>query len=195
MGHLQNTPNCSVYITLTKSQLQRVLQQMETLKQVDQGQTTLRIEQEQLQLLASADYEERRVVREKAIALFNSFSEELYGRPGRLVIDVAPGGGFRFDVLIERKDSHGVEQMKVFCYDLMIAEITALTHPVNPGFLIHDSTLFADVDERQKAHALEIAARESVKKGFQYICCLNSDSLPTGNFFETSTSNNMFDFV
>jgi uncharacterized protein YydD (DUF2326 family) len=164
-----------------QSQLQRVLHQIETLKQVDQGKITLRIEQEQLQLLASADYEERRIVREMAIALFNSFSEELYGRPGRLVIDVAPGGGFRFDVLIERKDSHGVEQMKVFCYDLMIAELWS-SQPVHPGFLIHDSTLFADVDERQKARALEIAARESVKKGFQYICCFNSDTLPMTEF-------------
>jgi uncharacterized protein YydD (DUF2326 family) len=29
---------------------------------------------------------------------------------------------------------------------------------------------------------LELAARESNEKGFQYICCLNSDSLPTGDF-------------
>ena len=76
---------------------------------------------EQLQLLASADYEERRAAREKAISLFNTFSEALYQRPGRLIIDVAPGGGFRFAVNIERKDSQGVEQMKVFCYDLVSA--------------------------------------------------------------------------
>jgi len=36
-----------------------------------------------------------------------------------------------------------------------------------PGFLVHDSTLFADVDERQKAQALELAAREASTKGFQ----------------------------
>src|SRR6202167_106383 len=166
-----------------QAQLERVRQQIEILKQVEQGRTTLRIEQEQLQLLAAADYEERRPVRERAIALFNAFSEELYQRPGRLIIDVAPGGGFRFGVDIERRDSHGVEQMKVFCYDLVLAESWASRH-VNPGFLIHDSTLFADVDERQKAQALELAARESASHGFQYICCLNSDTLPSSDFTE-----------
>lgn len=164
-----------------QAQLERVMQRMDLLRQVEQGKTTLRIEQEQLHLLTASDYEERRGVRERAIALFNRFSEELYHRPGRLIIDVGPKGGFRFGVEIERKDSHGVEQMKVFCYDLVLAELWE-GHPVSPGFLMHDSSLFADVDERQKAQALELAARESKEKGFQYICCLNSDSLPIGDF-------------
>jgi uncharacterized protein YydD (DUF2326 family) len=42
--------------------------------------------------------------------------------------------------------------------------------------------LFADVDERQKAYALELAARSTEANGFQYICCLNSDSVPTADF-------------
>jgi uncharacterized protein YydD (DUF2326 family) len=73
--------------------------------------------------------------------------------------------------------------MKVFCYDLVFTELWA-ERPVHPGFLMHDSTLFADVDERQKAQALELAARESAAKGFQYICCLNSDTLPASDFSE-----------
>jgi len=64
---------------------------------------------------------------------------------------------------------------------MVLAELWA-SRPVYPGFLIHDSTLFADVDERQKAQALELAARESGAKGFQYICCLNSDTLPVNDF-------------
>ena len=44
---------------------------------------------------------------------------------------------------------------------------------------MHDSIIFADVDERQKAHALELAAKESQRLGFQYICTLNSDAIPT----------------
>lgn len=50
--------------------------------------------------------------------------------------------------------------------------------------LIHDSVLFADVDERQKALALELAAEKSEKYGFQYICTLNSDTLPLSDFSE-----------
>ena len=45
------------------------------------------------------DYEERAIVREKAIQIFNSYSERLYNVPGKLLIDVAPTG-FRFDVEI-----------------------------------------------------------------------------------------------
>jgi uncharacterized protein YydD (DUF2326 family) len=103
-----------------EAQLQQVLQRMDSLRQIEQGKTKLKIEQEQLQLLTSSDYEERRTTREKSISLFNTFSEELYKRPGRLIIDVGPKGGFRFGVEIERKDSQGVEQMKVFCYDSSI---------------------------------------------------------------------------
>jgi uncharacterized protein YydD (DUF2326 family) len=44
--------------------------------------------------------------------------------------------------------------------------------------LVHDSTLYDGVDERQKAHALKRAAREAEGRGFQYICLLNSDTLP-----------------
>lgn len=43
---------------------------------------------------------------------------------------------------------------------------------------MHDNILFADVDERQKALALELAAREAENRGFQYICTMNSDSIP-----------------
>lgn len=189
MGVLQTHGALAEYSELQRlhnedqAQLQRVLERMEMLKQLQQGRITLRIEQEQLYLLTASDYEERRTVRERAISLFNAFSEALYQRPGRLIIDVAPKGGFRFGVDIERKDSHGVEQMKVFCYDLVLTELWA-SRPVYPGFLIHDSSLFADVDERQKAQALELAAREANDKGFQYICCLNSDTLPVHDFAE-----------
>ena len=55
--------------------------------------------------------------------------------------------------------------------------------PASPGFLIHDSTIFDGVDERQRAEALELAASESQAHGFQYICTLNSDDVPRNEFF------------
>ncbi len=53
---------------------------------------------------------------------------------------------------------------------------------VSPRFLIHDSTIFDGVDERQRAEALELAAAESQAYGFQYICTLNSDYVPRNEF-------------
>lgn len=73
--------------------------------------------------------------------------------------------------------SDGVDQMVVFCFDLTVASIWAKRGQGFP-ILIHDSLLFADVDPRQYAAALKLAAENSAKYGFQYICCLNVGSLP-----------------
>jgi uncharacterized protein YydD (DUF2326 family) len=48
--------------------------------------------------------------------------------------------------------------------------------------LIHDSTIFDGVDERQEALALESVAKEARERGFQYICTLNSDTVPWHEF-------------
>jgi uncharacterized protein YydD (DUF2326 family) len=71
--------------------------------------------------------------------------------------------------------------MKVFCYDLMLAQLWS-EKPHSPGFLVHDSIIFDGVDERQRALALELADKETKKRGFQYICMLNSDMIPTNDF-------------
>ena len=162
------------------AKLGAVNQKIANLKRIDEIKAQARIERGQLQILARSFYEERRSDRERALSLFNQFSQALYNRPGELIIDVVEGG-YRFNVEIERQDSQGVEQMKVFCYDLTLATLWADKH-IGPQFLIHDSTIFADVDERQKSHALELAAKIAQEHGFQYICCLNSDAIPGNDF-------------
>jgi uncharacterized protein YydD (DUF2326 family) len=164
------------------AKLSAVNQKIANLKRIDEIKGQTRIEREQLQILARSFYEERRAERERALSLYNQFSQELYDRPGKLIIDIVEGG-YQFNVEIERQDSQGVEQMKVFCYDLTLATVWASKHS-GPQLLIHDSAIFADVDERQKAHALELAARTAQKHGFQYICCLNSDAIPESDFSE-----------
>ncbi|WP_197727295.1 DUF2326 domain-containing protein [Rhizobium ruizarguesonis] len=44
-----------------------------------------------------------------------------------------------------------------------------------PGILIHDSHLFADVDARQVATAIELDARLAEALGVQYLVLMNSD--------------------
>jgi uncharacterized protein YydD (DUF2326 family) len=162
------------------ARLGAINQRIANLKRIEEIKSQTRIEREQLKVLARSLYEERRADRERAISLFNSFSHDLYSQPGELIVDVAEGG-YEFNVEIARQDSQGVEQMKVFLYDLTLATLWAAKR-IGPGFLIHDSAIFADVDERQKAHALELAAKMSSTLGFQYICCLNSDSIPESDF-------------
>ena len=129
-------------------------------------------------------------IKEKAINLFNSNSQVLYESHGILSIDISPNG-YLFNVDIEREGSHGIGNMKIFCYDLMLAQLWA-DREISPGFLIHDSLLFADVDERQIALALELAANEFEDKGIQYICTMNSDNIPHNDFSEDF---NLRDFV
>ena len=146
----------------------------------EQGRSEVRIRRELLLQTARREFEERREIRDRAINIFNSNSEALYSAAGNLVVDVA-NTGYKFDVEIMRSGSQGIDNMKIFCYDLMLAQLWA-TRRSFPGLLIHDSTIFDGVDERQVAQALELAQGEAERLGFQYICTLNSDTLPLGDF-------------
>ena len=52
----------------------------------------------------------------------------------------------------------------------------------NIDFLIHDSIIYEDVDERQVAHAIEQAAAKADEYNFQYIMTINSDMIPYSDF-------------
>jgi uncharacterized protein YydD (DUF2326 family) len=164
----------------TVSSLNDINQRITELQQIEDGKSALKIEKEQLQRKARRDYQERITQSERAIALFNENSQALYNAPGTLAIDVVPNG-FQFKVDIERDRSEGIGKMKIFCYDLMLAQLWS-QNTSSPHILIHDSTIFDGVDERQVALALELSARESERLGFKYICTLNSDEIPSAAF-------------
>lgn len=109
-------------------------------------------------------------------SLFGEYTKFLYGVSGRLVVDVKDSG-YSFAFSIDREGSDGVDQMVVFCFDLAVATLRA-RRGAHFNTLIHDSSLFADVDPRQYGHALQLAATVSQREGFQYICCLNAGALP-----------------
>lgn len=153
------------------------------LRTFEQGKSEVRVKRELLLQSTRREFEESRIIREKAINLFNKNSQALYHLPGNLILEIADTG-FKFDVEIIRSGSQGINNMKIFCYDLMLAQLWAAKHR-SPRLLIHDSAVFDGVDERQKASSLESAQQESEKYGFQYICTLNSDAIPTGDFSES----------
>ena len=129
---------------------------------------------------ALSDYSERIIQAERAKTLFIDNSQALYQLPGRLMIDINING-FQFNVDISRDGSVGIDNMKIFCYDLMLAELWSEKEK-SPNILIHDSIIYDGVDERQVALALELAANKSEECGFQYICTLNSDTIPWSEF-------------
>jgi uncharacterized protein YydD (DUF2326 family) len=156
--------------------LNEINKRIEELKQFEDEKSTLKIEKEKLLQRARRDYGERNEQAERAIDLFSTNSRFLYDVPGTLVIDVG-NTGFNFRVEIKRDGSEGIDKMKIFCYDLMLAQLWSERDP-SPRILIHDSTIFDGVDERQVSLALQLADRESRRLGFQYICTLNSDMIP-----------------
>ena len=137
-----------------------------------------------LQERAESDFEVHKDQRRRAILAFNRYSEMLCGAPGRLSIGMA-GGAYRFGAEIEAQGGggsrRGIGKMKVFCYDLALASLWA-GRPNSPGFLAHDSEMFDGVDGRQAALALQAAVRESERLGVQYICAIDSDAVPHGEF-------------
>jgi len=176
--------------TELSSQLADTEQRIKNLRDFEEGKSALAIDQQLLQQRARQDLDDRHEVTDRAISLFNANSEALYEAPGSLVIDLQDTG-YKFNVEIERSGSQGIDSMKVFCYDLMLAQLWSQKTP-SPKLLIHDSTVFDGVDERQVALALERAASESEGSVFQYICTLNSDTLPTDDFSDEFDIN---DFV
>lgn len=160
----------------TVTDLNETRRKIDLLEQIESKRSALRVDREQLLVRSRRDMNERRAVYSQAIELFNANSQLLYEAPGNLVIDIDENG-FRFNVEIERSASQGVENMKIFCYDLMLAQLWSERVP-SFGSLIHDSTVFDGVDERQIATAIQMASRESKERKFQYVCMMNSDSLP-----------------
>jgi uncharacterized protein YydD (DUF2326 family) len=165
-----------------QAELDDVINRIKRIRELQEGESSLKIDREILVQRARRDLDERAATRDRAIELFNSNSQSLYEAPGNLVVDV-DDNGFRFNVEIKRSSSGGVGNMKIFCFDLMLAQLWS-EQQHKPGFLIHDSIIFDGVDERQRALALELAARESQRCGFQYICTINSDAVPTTEFTE-----------
>ena len=163
-----------------KAEFQRLEERIKTLREIQDGTSSYKIDRELLIKNMRQDYEERRAQRDRAIALFNQSSKALYDAPGRLVVNIADTG-YKFDVDIQRSGSRGIDSMKVFCYDLVLAELWNAKKP-NPGFLFHDSVIFDSVDERQRALGLQLAAEKADTLGLQYICTLNSDMIPRDEF-------------
>lgn len=158
-------------------QLARVAAQIDQLRGFEEELTRVRLERDQLVLDAREDFQERRPIWSRAVDTFGANTAELYEHPGELALNVSTTGGLTYNIAIERGASQGVQEMMVLCYDLMVAEFWSERDP-SPGFLIHDSTVFDGVDERQVARALRLAARKAEDCGFQYLCCLNSDAVP-----------------
>lgn len=178
-GALQDLVNLQRLHSETIAALREAEKEHEAKVELDDGNTALRRERADLLVRAEMDRKEREAILEQAILLFNQNSQVLYPHGGDLLIDITETG-YRFDIDIPRDRSDGIGNMKIFLYDLMLMQL-----PRNhrfPRFLVHDSVIFDGVDGRQRAAAIELAARESKRLGFQYIFAINRDDVPWQDF-------------
>jgi uncharacterized protein YydD (DUF2326 family) len=150
----------------------------ETAQKFEDEQNRADLQRQELLTRATADLGEREDAVNRAVLAFRRFSSELYGdRAGNLAIS-AGKQGYEFRLAMEGDNSSGISNMQIFCFDMMLMRVRAEQGLPHPGVLVHDSHLFDGVDERQKAAALRIGARESSELGFQYIVTFNTDDLP-----------------
>ena len=160
--------------------LEDAKRRLESAEYIEDSKSHLKIENQELLIKSRQDYNERIQTREQAISLFKTNTEFLYPEAGTLTIDLRESG-YSFGVDIKSSRSQGVNYMKVFCYDMVLAELGRARERY-PDFLVHDSTIFDGVDERQVARALMLAQLKSSELGFQYICLINSDMIPYQEF-------------
>ena len=179
-GALEELTQLQELHAATRLKVDEITNRITQLRQMTTKADTIKVETVELKRATTLDYEERRALWSQALSLFSEFSENLYKSPGRLVIDI-DDTGYKFDVEIAGSPSEGISKMKIFCYDLMLISF-ARQRGLGIDFLIHDSTIFDGVDPRQRAHALELAAAMAAQHGFQYICTLNTDVVPVGDF-------------
>jgi len=109
--------------------------------------------------------------------VFGGFSKQLYGKWQHALEITAGKGGYEFDIeAVDRATSEGVKHCAVFCYDATLATLWSHENQ-QPGFLVHDSSLFDPIEERQIEQALVTMSADETP--FQYICTMNTDRLPS----------------
>lgn len=81
---------------------------------------------------------------------------------------------FNIDAKIESDASDGINNVKIFCYDLTML-FKGKNHRIN--FIFHDSRLFDGTDERQKTSIFKIINERIKNSNKQYIATINQNQL------------------
>lgn len=179
-GALEHYTSLREEVGRAEAEVEGLRQRLDTAERIESTKAELDIERANLTKALRDDIHERADLIREAILAFESLSESLYEKAGSLTISET-GSGPQFEVHIDGQRSKGITNMQIFCFDLMLTEIS-LKNGRGPGFLIHDSHLFDGVDERQVAKALQLGAERAEAAGFQYIVTMNSDALPREGF-------------
>jgi uncharacterized protein YydD (DUF2326 family) len=160
-----------------EAELETLRLRLEAAEKLETTKADLTVKRAQIARSLKDDIHERDEIIREAILTFEGLSEALYEKEGSLTIAESSNGPV-FEVKIESQRSKGINNMQIFCFDMMLS-ILGKERGRSPGFLVHDSHLF---DERQTARALQLGAQRSREHEFQYLVTMNSDALPKEGF-------------
>lgn len=119
-------------------------------------------------------------INKKLISLMNqysSFAKRFYPKK-RSGLSIRNNSGenmlrFSLDARIEDDSSDGVNEVRIFCFDLLIL----LNAVSSIRFLMHDSRIFANMDPRQREVVFRILNDVCKTNDIQYICSINEDAM------------------
>jgi uncharacterized protein YydD (DUF2326 family) len=151
-------------------------QRFQAAQQLEGVKSELEMERGRLLQRLRRDLIEQEARVANAIATFQEISNSLYEDAGSLTLE-STENGLKIEIQIQGDRSRGIQNMQVFCFDMMLMRLGA-ARGIGPRFLIHDSHLFDGVDERQVGRALYIGAEIARTHGWQYIVTINEDDLP-----------------
>lgn len=174
-GALNEYNNMQKYYTEQKSEYESIVNIIKQFDEITNKKNKLKVKLLELESRFQINYDENINHLNSLIDIFSDNSSYLYDVPGDLIIECSEKG-FEYNVDIPRINSTGKTKMIVLCYDLMLLENFVGYNYID--FLIHDSNIFDGVDSRQYASALNLIHEKTTKFDMQYICMLNSDSIP-----------------
>jgi uncharacterized protein YydD (DUF2326 family) len=176
-GALDQFTALQVELARLESETETLRQKFRSAEALEASQVQLKAERTRLRERLNQDYREQGSTLSHAIVSFEEISRALYEHSGSLTISAGDNGPV-FDIHIAGELSKGINNMQIFCFDMMLMRLCA-ERQLGPGFLIHDSHLFDGVDGRQAGKALAVGAGLASRLGFQYFVTMNSDAVPS----------------
>ena len=177
-GALEHFMALQAELTKAEAHAESVKQRYDAAEALETGDLKLKVERARLVERLRQDYAEQGSVVEDAVLTFRNISSRVYedDQAGTLTITPTDNGPV-FDPHMPGEKSKGVNNMRIFCFDMMLM-VLSLQRGRSPGFLIHDSHLFDGVDERQVGKAVAVGAELAERHGFQYLVTMNTDAVP-----------------
>lgn len=164
-------------LTELTSNIANLEQQLSLVQAVSERGVRLRAMESEAEASVRTEIEELGSHLDKVIDQFQQLGEEIYDdRAVSLLIEATKKGQLKVQPTIDGDTSAGIQGVKAFLLDI-VCVASAIELGRAPRILIHDSQLFDSMDDRQISSCLNIGARLSEERGFQYIVTINSDRL------------------